>query len=47
MRVILNQQSTQQIREKVRDMTYLAATHMEVKYNKKKGVKTQVFSVGA
>ena len=34
------------IREKVRDNTYLAATHMAVKYNKKKGVKTQVFSVG-
>ena len=34
------------IREKVRDNTYLATTHMAVKYNKKKGVKTQVFSVG-
>ncbi|KAL5515522.1 hypothetical protein EMCRGX_G000699 [Ephydatia muelleri] len=32
------------IREKVRDNTYLAVTHMAVKYNKKKGVKTQVFS---
>ena len=42
----LNQRSTQQIREKVRNNTYLAATHMAVKYNKKKGVKTQVFSVG-
>ena len=44
--MILNQQSTQQIREKVRDNAYLAATHMAVKFNKKKGVKTQVFSVG-
>ena len=34
------------IREKVRDNTYLSATYMAVKYNKKKGVKTQVFSVG-
>ena len=34
------------IREKVRDNTYLSATHMAVKYNKKKGGKTQVFSVG-
>ena len=40
--MILNQQSTQQ----VRDNTYLSATYMTVKYNKKKGVKTQVFSVG-
>ncbi|KAL5500249.1 hypothetical protein EMCRGX_G011774 [Ephydatia muelleri] len=31
--------------DKVRDNTHLAATHMAVKYNKK-GVKTQVFSVG-
>ncbi|KAL5470746.1 hypothetical protein EMCRGX_G028759 [Ephydatia muelleri] len=34
------------IRKKVCDNTYLAAAHMAVKYNKKKGVKTQVFSVG-
>ena len=32
------------IREKVRDNIYLAATHMAVKYNKKKGVKTQVLT---
>eukprot|EP00731_Ephydatia_muelleri_P004200 Em0002g376a len=34
------------IRKKVCDNTYLAAARMAVKYNKKKGVKTQVFSVG-
>ena len=34
------------IREKVRDNKHLAATHMAVKYNKKKGVNTEVFSVG-
>ena len=34
------------IRKKVCDNTCLAAAHMAVKYNKKKGVKTQVFSVG-
>ena len=33
------------IEDKVRDNTHLAATHMAVKYNKKR-VKTQVFSVG-
>ena len=32
------------IREKVCDNIYLAATHMAVKYNKKKGVKTQVLT---
>ena len=34
------------IREKVCDKPYLAAAHMAVKYNKKKGVRAHVFSVG-
>ena len=34
------------IKEKVCDSTYLEAVHMAVEYNKKKGVRTLVFSVG-